>query len=64
MIGGLAMTQEEHARRTAAAFQREMDRINALPPEEQKRAALANLVRIGLMNPDGTPTAPFAQSRA
>lgn len=56
------MTYEEQADRIAAAFQREIDRLEALPPEERKKAALDNLVRIGLMNPDGTPTPPFARS--
>jgi hypothetical protein len=58
----MKMTYEEQAERTAAAFQREIDRLEALPSEERKKAALANLVEIGLMNPDGTPTAPFARS--
>ena len=58
----MRMTYEEQAERTAAAFRRELERQAALPPEERKKAALDNLVRIGLMNPDGTPTPPFARS--
>ncbi|MBQ6407972.1 MAG: hypothetical protein IJJ64_08035, partial [Butyrivibrio sp.] len=58
----MSMAYEEQADQIAAAFQREIDRLEALPPEERKKAALDNLVRIGLMNPDGTPTPPFARS--
>ncbi len=57
------MTYEEQAERTAAAFKRELERQATLSPEERRQAALANLVEIGLMNPDGTPTAPFARRR-
>lgn len=54
----MRMTYEEQAERIAAAFQRELDRQAALPRKERKKAALDNLVKIGLMNPDGTSTAP------
>ncbi len=58
----MVMTYREQADQIAAAFQREIDRLEALPRKERKKAALANLVEIGLMNPDGTPTPPFARS--
>ncbi len=54
----MVMTYREQADQIAAAFQREIDRLEALPRKERKKAALANLVEIGLMNPDGTSTAP------
>jgi len=47
----------------SAAFQREIDELESLPPEEAKKKAKENLVKIGLIDDDGNLTEPYRKLR-
>ncbi len=48
------MTYQEQADRICDAFKNETARIHSLPPDEAKQAAQENLIKIGILNEDGT----------
>ena len=47
----------------SAAFQREIDELESLPPEEAKKKAKEGLVKIGLIDDDGNLTEPYRKLR-